>query len=264
MGTTMLIDVHCHIIPGVDDGAKNINIALDMCKIAQVDGTHGIIATPHYIHGVINNSLEVVHEKVAELNNHLRQQQIAVDIYPGSEVFICPELPQLVREGRICTLNNSRYILMELPLNSIPEYTIEVIYQLRLEGYIPIIAHPERNLEIANNPNILYDLITRGALAQINAPSLRGLFGKSAMDTALQLLKRNMVHLLATDAHTTGGRSPRLSNSIDIIENKLGPETLLAIAKNGLLVLNNQPVDFSDPILVRNNRWFSFSTIFKE
>lgn len=245
----MVIDVHCHIIPNIDDGAGDINISLDMCRIAQEDGTHGIIATPHYIHGTINNTLDLVKEKVEELNKSLREKNIDIDIYPGCEAFICPELPQLVKEGRVCTLNNTQYVLLELPMNSVPAYTQDVLYQLKLDGYTPIIAHPERNRTISKKPDILYDLIGRGALAQVNASSLKGLFGERVMHTAIELVRHNMVHLLASDAHTTGGRSPKLSRAIDVIEREAGEEALLMIMKNSEAVVNNMPVDIGEPIM---------------
>lgn len=254
----MVIDIHCHVIPEIDDGAKDKKTALEMCRIAQADGTRGIIATPHYIHGVVKNTKDLVHEKVIEMNSYLQDEKIDIEIYPGSEIFICQELPKLVREGQVCTLNNTNYVLLELPLNGIPKYTIDVIYQLKLDGYTPIIAHPERNLEISQNPNLLYDFITRGALSQVNTTSLKGVFGRDALNTAIELLKRNMVHLLASDAHSTGGRSPQLSHSIDLVERKLGPGSLLHLMQNGLQVLNNQRLEIKEPILVREKRRLKF------
>jgi len=259
----MVIDVHCHIIPGIDDGAKDKDIALEMCRIAQMEGTNGIIATPHYIHGAINNTSDVINEKVAELNSWLKEHNIELEIYPGCEVFIFPELPRLVREGHICTLNNSRYILIELPMNSVPEYTKDVIYELKLSGFTPIIAHPERNSAISKDPNILHDFIIRGALAQVNATSLKGLFGKDVRDKAVELMRHNMVHLLASDAHTAGGRSPKLSRAMDVIEQKVGPEALLQIMKNGEAVLKNQTILIEDPINTKGNDMRMFGSFKK-
>ncbi len=240
--------MHCHIIPNIDDGARNINTSIEMCRIAEQEGIHGIIATPHYIHGIIDNDRDMVCSKVMELNNLLREKSINVEIYPGCEAFICPELSQLVLEGKICSLNNSQYVLIELPMESIPEYTAEVIYQLKLTGYTPIIAHPERNTVIKSNPDALLNLISRGALSQINASSLAGLFGKDIMRATTILLKRKMVHFLASDAHTGGGRSPRLSIAIDKIEKLAGPEALLKILQNGEAILNNQLISVEEPI----------------
>lgn len=250
----MVIDIHCHVIPNMDDGAADVNVSLEMCRMAQADGTHGIIATPHYIYGTINNNRDLVHEKVVELNSHLRENSIGIEIYPGCEAFICPELPQLVRAGEVSTLNNTRYMLIELPMNSVPTYTMDVIYQLKLDGYIPIIAHPERNLSISKNPRILADLIARGALAQVNATSLKGLFGEKVQKAAVKLAEHKMIHLLASDAHTTGGRSPKLSKAVDVLEQTVGPEALVRIMKNSHAIINDQPIYVDEPIPFEEKR----------
>ena len=260
----MIIDIHCHIIPGIDDGASDIGTSIEMCKIAEQEGIHVIIATPHYIHGVLDNGRDIVCSKVIELNNHLREKHINVDIYPGCEVFICPELPKLVLEGKICTLNNSKYVLIELPMESIPEYTVDVIYQLKLAGYIPIIAHPERNAIINRYPDTLHDLISRGALSQINTSSLVGLFGKDIMKLTTKLLKHKMVHLLASDAHTTRGRSPRLSAAIDKIEKLVGPEVLLKIMQNNEAILNNELISVEESIKIDDKGRMRFISNFKK
>ncbi|OGO79275.1 MAG: hypothetical protein A2Y23_01505 [Clostridiales bacterium GWB2_37_7] len=247
----MLVDLHCHILPGIDDGAKDLNTTLAMCQIAEQDGTDSIIATPHFIHGAINNHRELIHSKVIELNSYIREQNINIELYPGCEAFICPELPKMVREGHVCTLNNTQYILIELPMASVPEYTIDVIYKLKLDGYIPIIAHPERNAVIAHKPNILLDLINRGALTQVNATSVKGLFGKEVMSTAIDLIQHKMVHFLASDAHTTGGRSPKLSSAMSIIDSKVSLETLETIISNSQAVLKGEPIMIEEPIKIK-------------
>jgi protein-tyrosine phosphatase len=247
----MLIDLHCHVLAGIDDGPKDLSTSIDMCRIAVQDGIEGIIATPHYIYGAINNNREIIQQKVAELNDCLEEQTIDIDIYVGSEAFICPELPRLVREGQACTINDTKYILIELPMTSIPCYTADVIYQLKLDGYTPIIAHPERNAVIAKDPNLLIDLIRRGALFQINATSIRGLFGKDIMETSMTLLKHKMVHFIASDAHTAGRRSPKLSSAMSIIEDNAGYEYLQNMIKNNQAALKGERIEFEEPVMVK-------------
>lgn len=259
----MVIDMHCHIIPNIDDGAIDISTSIEMCRMAEQNGIHGIIATPHYIHGVIDNNRDIVCAKVVELNNHLREKNINVDIYPGCEAFICPELPRMVIEGKVCTLNNSQYVLVELPMESVPQYTVDVIYKLKLAGYTPIIAHPERNAIINSCPDVLFDLISRGALSQVNASSLAGLFGKDIMEAVIILLRYKMVHLVASDAHTVGGRSPKLSIAIDKIEKLAGPEALLNIMQNAEAILNNQLISAEEPIKIGDKGRMRFLSNFK-
>lgn len=248
----MLVDLHCHILPGIDDGAKDLDTSIDMCRIAAKDGINCIIATPHFIQGAINNNSKIVKQKVEMLKNALKKKKINIDIYPGCEAFISPELPQLVREKQVCPLNDTQYVLIELPMESVPDYTADIIYQLRLDGYTPIIAHPERNAVIGRTPDVLIDLINRGALTQINSSSINGLFGRRIMETSLALLKNKMIHLLASDAHTAGGRSPKLTKAMSIIEHEAGYEALQTIIKHNQAVLKGESIEVEEPIILKS------------
>lgn len=254
----MLVDLHCHIIPGIDDGAKDVDTALHMCRIAVEEGIGHIIATPHYIEGELHNDYDIIQQKLGSFRNVLINNNIDISIYPGSEIFIFPQLPQIVREGKICTLNNSRYILIELPMMSVPDYTTEVIYSLRIDGFIPIIAHPERNMAIAEKPNLLFDLIKRGALSQINSTSITGVFGKKTKQAAATLLRHNMVHFVSSDAHTSRGRSPRLLKSKEIIEQEIGQGAAELLFNNNVRVLKDEEISVPEPERVKNTGSFAF------
>ncbi|NLY43115.1 MAG: hypothetical protein GX066_03910 [Clostridiaceae bacterium] len=248
-----MIDLHAHILPGIDDGAGDEEAALSMLQMAAKDGTKHIVATPHYIHGIINNNKPVVCEKVRLLNEKLQKSDIDIQIYPGSEVFICPEIPRLLDMDEICTLNHSSYILIELPMMSIPPYTKEIIYQVRLRGKVPIIAHTERNQQIANDPNKLYELIEMGALSQVNASSIKGIFGKKVREAAYTLLRHNMVHFISSDAHNCRGRSPKMGKIREVIQSEFGSRTAACLFKqNAWAVLNDKPLDIPDPERVVN------------
>ncbi len=234
----MIIDIHSHIIVGLDDGAPNIDVAIDMLRIAEKDDITKIIATPHYIHGIWKNNAFLVYRKLKELKKRIEQENINIQLFPGNEVFISLEVPELIKEGMVCTLNNSSYVLLELPIINIPEYTKDVIFQLKVNGYTPIIAHPERNCEIAENPNLLWDFIDRGALSQINATSLTGVYGSRTKEAAFTLLRHGMVHFVASDAHNCKGRAFYLSKSRKIVEAEIGKDiTNLVFEVNGHRVL---------------------------
>ncbi len=237
-----MVDIHCHIISGLDDGAQDIETSMNMVDIAVKDGIRHIIATPHYIYGGLDNTSEVIKSQVDKLNDIIRHNNINLTVYEGCEAFICPELPQLVRDGTVSTLNNSMYILIELPMSNIPQYTKDVIYELKLYGYNPIIAHPERNKEIINDPTKLIDLVNRGALTQLNASSLTSLYGTTVCNTAIKLLKNNLIHTMASDAHSAKGRKPQLSKAKVIINKILNEETILNILDNNRRVLDNKPI----------------------
>ena len=245
----MNIDLHTHILSGIDDGAKDTGTSLEMLNIAGGDGTGHIILTPHYIYGLVNNTAGIVREKCLELDSMAAEEGIDVNIYPGSEVFISPEIPELAKEGVICTLNDSMYILVELPVMSIPEYAPEVLYQLKLNGYIPIIAHPERYEEVSKNPSILYDYIQRGILCQVNSTSLMGLYGRKVRETALALLRHNMAHFVSSDAHTCRGRAPKLQKARDLVAVTIGEDAAQVLFEsNGFAVINNSFIEAPSPI----------------
>lgn len=248
-----MIDLHSHILPFLDDGAKDMEAAIKMLRIAEKDGIRHIIATPHYIEGSYGNNSEKVKSMCDKVEKEICEAGFDIKLYPGNEVFICPELPQLVDSGEICTLNNSRYILMEFPMGSLPQYTYEVIYQLGLRGYVPVIAHPERNLIISQKPNILCDFILKGALVQVNSSSIKGLYGKKTARLALKLIKHNMVHFISSDAHTCRGRSPKLSSARKIVENDIGAEAAERLFElNGLAVLANDEIDCPAPGMIKS------------
>lgn len=239
-----MIDLHCHILPGIDDGAENFEQALEMARIAQQDGIKTILATPHYIRGSIENNTKVnVINCTGELNAVLSQHKIDVLILPGCEVFLTPELPDLVATDEIITLNNSRYVLIELPMNSIPPYTEQVLYELQLAGKVPIIAHPERNREVQTKPEILLPYIARGIHLQVNTGSCLGLFGKHAEKTAWKLIHSGIVGMISSDAHTTHKRSPKLSYVYKQIEEKYSTEIAQQLfLRNPERIINDQEI----------------------
>jgi len=218
----MYIDIHCHIIPGIDDGALNYDVAIKMLRIAQKNGTEKIIATPHYVHGNTRYGYSTIIEKCAELNHIAQIHGLDIRVYPGCEVFITPELIDLYEQKLIETLAGSEYMLVEFPLISIPIYTDDILYQLQLKGITPIIAHPERYSEIQNNIMLLDNYVSRGIQVQINSGSITGMYGMEAKKTALRLLEQGLVHYVASDAHSDRTRSPDLSKAAKIAERKFG------------------------------------------
>lgn len=243
-----MIDIHSHILPGVDDGAKNIEKAIEMAKIAEKNGINVIIATPHYIEGENFNISKYNKEILGDLNKKLESEGLRVKILLGNEVFITPDIINLIKEEKVTTLNRSRYLLMELPMLDIPIYTEDIIYELRLKGIVPIIAHPERNKKIIEDPNILYEFIKLGALAQLNLPSILGYYGDEVKKTAEVLLKHDMVHLIGTDAHSTRRGFQKVKLAIDTISKIIGSYKLNKITnENPLAIIKNEELDINEP-----------------
>lgn len=212
-----MIDIHNHIIQGVDDGAKDLDMSLDMARIYLKNGIRKIIATPHYIE---KDSLSLKRNKKAleVLREALKANDLDLEVYLGNEVHISMDVLKDIEEKRVATLNGSRYVLIEFPMREIPIYAETVIYEMLIKGYIPIIAHPERYLKVQEDPSMLFEFIKRGALAQLNLPSLQGFYGKKVQETAKILLENKMIQFVGTDSHTNGRRSPEVKEALELLK----------------------------------------------
>jgi protein-tyrosine phosphatase len=227
-----LIDIHVHILPGIDDGARSADESLEMARRAGADGSAALVATPHVISGLYPNTRDTILEAVEQLNALLARQELPIKILPGAEYRIEPDLPDRFARGGLMTLNDSgRYLLVELPSSMIPAYTGRVVYELLLQGVVPVIAHPERNSGFTKDPSLLYDLIARGALAQVTAGSLTGLFGLTAAKAAQLFLEHGCAHFIASDAHSTRGRAPVLAEALTAAGGLLGEDGAECLVK---------------------------------
>lgn len=218
-----MIDIHCHILPAVDDGAASIEESLAMARLAVEDGILSVLATPHTLNGISRNTVSHILSDISQLQDALAADGIPLKIYPGSEVHLVKDMCLKIRNGEICTLNNNgKYVLIELPYQSVPDGIKQEIFDLKLNGITPIIAHPERNAVIQNNPHMLHELIHMGALSQVTAMSIVGDFGPETRASARGLLECRLTHLIASDAHSPGSRPPRLSRALDETARILG------------------------------------------
>lgn len=225
-----MLDVHCHILPEIDDGAQDLETSLKMARIAVENGTKAIAATPHAIEGKWLPTWQEIEEKCGQLRKVLEKEGIELPIYPGAEVaFSLDILDRIDGPGAYC-INGGRYMLAELPALEIPGYAEDFLFRLQAKGITPILAHPERHPEIAKNPEILVDWINKGVLIQVNGPSVLGRMGERAQKTAELLLVNNMVHLIGSDAHSANHRNTNLAKVAEEIIRVVGKqraETLL-------------------------------------
>ena len=229
-----MIDIHTHILPGLDDGARDIEHALRMAQAAAADGITRIIATPHVISGGFDYSREQILAAVSELNAEITARQIPVQILPGGEYRLEADLPARLRAGSVLTLNDSRaYLLVEMPATLLPPDYERVLYEIQLQGVTPVIAHPERNQVIMKNPEILKKMTERGILAQLTSASITGEFGKEIQKCSRQLIEQGSIQFLASDAHTyKGRRSPRLSAARDAVNKQYGIDYARALVED--------------------------------
>lgn len=203
-----MVDYHVHILPGLDDGAASEAEFLAMAREAKKAGTTRLVATPHFLPGVYATSRELVLAGVAAGRRLLQESGVDLELEPGMEVYLSPEVPGLARQGRLLTLGDrGRWLLVELPFQEIPFYAEQVLFQLMLQGITPVLAHPERSRQVQEDQDWLARLVERGCLVQLNAGSLFGEYGRRVKAAAESLARRGLVHLLGSDAHFSGSRS---------------------------------------------------------
>jgi protein-tyrosine phosphatase len=218
-----VIDLHCHILPGVDDGSRSLEESLYMARTAVEDGIHTVVATAHSLNGIHTNRVEEIAQKVQAFKKILARDQIPLRLFFAIEVHICPHLLAHIKKGDAGTVNSSgKYLLLELPSQTIPPGIKDEVFSLKLHGITPIIVHPERNAFIRKDPDILFDLVTMGALSQVTAMSITGAFGLEVRHATERLLKRRLCHVIASDAHSADTRPPILSRAVEKAADLLG------------------------------------------
>ena len=208
-----MIDLHSHIIPFVDDGATSFEETLEMLEICKKDGITTIAATPHMFSaaGRISN-IPDFSDIFKNFKSRISASFTGIEIIFGGEIYFTSELVSALNKNHdLMTLNGGDYFLLEFPPSLIFPGSDKFIFELMNEGFIPVICHPERNLMIQKDPEILYKFLMTGALSQLDAGSIRGDFGTDARITAFKLLRSNMVHLISSDCHNIHGRKPGLS-----------------------------------------------------
>jgi protein-tyrosine phosphatase len=258
-----MIDLHCHILHGLDDGAGSLEESVAMAKIAQKDGITTIVATPHLFRSNLPaDDFVSIGDRRQELRRAIANNSVAVEVKGGAEVHISHNLVNEIRAHRNnLVINGSGYMFIEFPSSHIYPGVNKLIFDLMSEGIIPIIAHPERNSVFARHPGLLYDLVRMGALAQANSGSLNGLYGREPSENILCFLKWNLIHFLASDGHNSTSMPPRLSEAVRSAEAVIGREQARSLVEdNPRAVLNDLEIPFlPSPIDPRkSSRSFSF------
>ena len=250
-----MIDIHCHILSGIDDGAQTRDDSLKMAKLAIEEGITTIIATPHHKNGKYENSKASILEKVAELNRVLQAEKLPLTILPGQETRITGEFIEDWENERVLPLNQTQYLFVEFPSSHVPRYAEKMLYDIQLKGLIPIIVHPERNQEIHERPEILYQLVKKGASAQLTAGSLCGKFGKKIKHFSEQLIEANLVHFVASDAHNITNRAFHLKQAYGAVEGKFGIDMLYLFRENAELLVEGRNVYKELPQRVKKKKF---------
>jgi protein-tyrosine phosphatase len=253
-----MIDLHAHILPGIDDGPSGFDEALAMMEAGRKDGITGAVCSSH----VLDRFDVATESRFADAFSELRKRAalagIRMDLWLGAEIHMNVSLDPVPVAATIAA--GGKFILVELPLNDIPHDADDKLFQLTVEGYSPILAHPERNAVLIEKPERVYSLVLRGVLMQVNAGSLTGEFGYRIRKAAETLLDHGLVHFIGTDCHNLRSRPMRLSAAFKAAAGRVGADTARELTEgNPLRVIAGEPV--WTPELVpfsAKKSWFRF------
>ncbi|WP_102026503.1 tyrosine-protein phosphatase [Salirhabdus sp. Marseille-P4669] len=253
-----MIDIHCHILPGVDDGPQMIMNSIVMAQAALDEGICTIIATPHHLNGKYTNTKLDIVKNVELLNQALLEESIPLTIIPGQETRINGDLVERLQQDEILPLNDSKYVFVEFPSNHVPHYTSQLFFDIQVAGYTPVVVHPERNSTLIQDPDKLYRLVKNGALTQVTASSLIGKFGKKIQKFSTEIVEANLTHFIASDAHNTTSRGFYLRDAYDYIKREFGNGLVFQFMENAESLLDGRAVVGDQPNRIKKKKLFGF------
>jgi protein-tyrosine phosphatase len=242
-----MIDLHSHILPGLDDGSPNLEVSLAMARLAHGDGITDMVGTPHLFRGASNlTDFGLLEKKQTELQAALDRESIPLVIHRGVEIrFSHNLLDELQKHRPHLVLAGSSYMFIEFPFDYVYSGVKEVFFNVMSEGIVPVVTHPERCTGFINHPEVLFELVEMGALAQANAGSFAGRYGSQVREAAYLFLGSSYIQFVASDAHDTDSRPPILSAAVKSIEPIVGPQAAMALVRdNPRAVLEDKPLPF--------------------
>lgn len=252
-----MIDLHSHILPRVDDGAETLKESIEMARAAVEDGITEIVATPHHKTTRFDNYKSEILPKVNELNEALAKENIPLTVLPGQETRVYGDFVEDLQNGEILTINeHTNYVLVEFPHERVPWFSKQLLYDLQMAGYRPIIVHPERNEQLMKEPDLLYEFVSNGAFTQLTAGSLCGHYGKELEKFSYDLIDANLIHLISCDAHNTSKRGFCLTEAYTAVRAKYGLEMVYFFAENAEAVVEGDMVDSFEPEQVKRSKLF--------
>ena len=242
-----MIDFHNHILPNIDDGSSSIEVSLEMLKFAERQGITDVVNTVHYKHPKMIGkevTFEEVNKKLEELQLLLNEKNIKIKLHLGAETFFYENLVELY-DDKLATFSNGKYILIEFLTNLLPKNQKEVLFELKMKGITPIIAHPERYTAVQQNINIVADWLESGCLIQIDAGSPIGLMGKKAKMASEIIIKNKWCQIIGSDAHDNKNRNFCIKNSLKYISLLIGDEANKLVNDNPRSVILGNEIDVS-------------------
>ncbi len=243
-----MIDIHSHILPNIDDGARSIEETFNLIKEAQKAGFEAIISTSHYMENYYETDVPEREVWVKAICENLQTKNIETNLYLGNEIYFSDNIIELLEQRKASTINYTSYVLFELPLNAEPMNLYDVVYEMLQYKLVPILAHPERYSYVQKDPDLVYDLIEKGVLMQANYGSIIGQYGEKAQIIVRKFFENNMVHFLGSDVHRPNTIYPKIPQILREIESIIGSEKLEELTtKNPKLLLNNKKIEIEEP-----------------
>lgn len=243
-----MIDFHSHILPNIDDGSQSIEETFNLIKEAEKVGFESIISTSHYLEGYYETNAPEREVWLNAIYENLKSKNIKIKLYLGNEIYLSENIIELLEEGKASTINNTSYVLFELPMNIEPLNLYNLVYEMIQNKLVPILAHPERYTYMQKEPELIYDLVKKGVLLQCNYGSILGKYGLNAQIIIKKLLENNMVNFLGSDVHREKTIYPLIPKSLKMIEEIIGKEKLEKITTiNPKLAIQNKRIDSEEP-----------------
>ncbi len=243
-----MIDFHTHILPNIDDGSRSIDETFNLIKEAKEAGFDGIILTSHYIENYYETDVPERDVWVKAIKENLEPKGIEAALYLGNEIYISDNMMSLLEEGKASTINNTCYVLFEMPLHEEPLNLYDAIYSLQENKLIPVLAHPERYSFVQKEPELINDLIEKGCLMQANYGSILGQYGEKAELIVRKFFENNMIHFLGSDVHRQNSIYPKIPFALEKIKHIIGETKLEELTTiNPELALANKKIEIREP-----------------
>ena len=243
-----MIDFHSHILPNIDDGSRSIDETFNLIKEAKKVGFEAIISTSHYMENYYETDVPEREVWVKAIYENLKTKNIDTKLYLGNEIYFSENIIELLEKRKASTINDTSYVLFELPLNVEPMNLYDVIYDILQYKLVPVLAHPERYSFVQKDPDLIYDLIEKGVLMQANYGSIIGQYGEKAQIIVRKFFENNMIHFLGSDVHRQNTIYPKIPMALELISEIIGDDKLEELTtKNPKLVLNNKKIEIEEP-----------------
>lgn len=243
-----MIDFHTHILPNIDDGSRSIDETFNLIKEAQKAGFEAIVSTSHYMEDYYETDTPEREVWVNAIYENLQTKNIDIKLYLGNEIYMTENIIRLLEDGKASTINDTSYVLFELPLDVEPMNLYDIIYEMMQCKLVPILAHPERYAFVQKEPELIYDLIQKGVLMQANYGSIIGQYGEKAQIIVKKFLENNMIHFLGTNVHRQNTIYSKIPEILAELNSLIGEEKLEELTTtNPQLALRNKKIDISEP-----------------